>query len=269
MSVRNAVLGSLLMSLGSCGGAVETSSESFEVVESRSFDVMVYASQSPNPPGAHYYVGTAFRVDEPPCRGERSGECTLWTCQRGSHGPPESVPHAGALTVAGAALPISLMPDIHGFYENVNEYSSKPSPLWKGGETLQLFAKGGAIPAFELHLQAPKPIVMTEPVQTHNAVVVNGDKALTVRWIGGGDVTHVNVSPNSYDSAVGYLSILCMFPSSAQMGVVPPTMLSRVAGGEASVSLSAVSEATATAGGYDIAFIAVEYGQQTVSLRVD
>jgi hypothetical protein len=164
------------------------------------------------------------------------GACTAYVILKadaGSAPKPVSALNAGAITIAGAGVPSSVMLT-YGVVAGTNGLSNYleqdgDTAFFAGGDMLTLSGLGGPdLPAFGPQtLIAPAPSTITAPQCGVNGIGtcpdVDRTMDLPVAWTGGGAGVMVVTLETVADARV--VSLTCKFPRGAGKGVVPTALL--------------------------------------------
>jgi hypothetical protein len=166
-----------------------------------------------------------------------AGHCQIVTCT-----PPPAEPgllwrSAGTITVSGGVQPVVLMPGSDGVYAG----TQADRPLWPGGALLTVTAAGAEVPPFSASVVTPAPLSVTAPPFGANAPLpVDRAHDFELAWSGGGQST---LEIRIVDAAK--LSLVCEFPADDGRGVVPQSLLGRLAVGTATLVPAQTAAATA------------------------
>ena len=174
------------------------------------------------------------------------GPCTVETVTFGEPNFKLEYHHAGKLTLAGGAVPVTLANGPAGYVA----FQDQEHALWQGGETLTFAATGGDIAGFDVQVTAPSHVTVTAPVlPMGSALPVPKTKDLAFAWTGAtaGEVVVRLAGPQVLPSPQTYVT--CRFPSAAASGGVPASALGQIAlAGTGTLSVEAVSQALVDAG---------------------
>lgn len=158
-----------------------------------------------------------------------SGACQFFMCTDVL--PPSASYSAGVLTIAGATIPISLVPDASNTYSSLQTEGD----LFVGGESLMLSAPGDQVPAFTAMVTAPvRPTITSPAAPTTQPLVITRSAGLTVTWgdgsTGGGSTGWVHAvvagGPNASTE------VECRFDAAAGTGTIPAELLMMVPTGD-------------------------------------
>jgi hypothetical protein len=134
---------------------------------------------------------------------------------------------AGIVTIrGGTGADVVLTPDQFGVYAVHTEYPGPAGggPRWHAGDSLQISATGGDVPAFTAAVSVLTPLVLTAPNPASTAAtVVDRTKGVVVTWTPTDETVSVGaaeVGPggDSWDQIQG----TCDFPGSAGSATLPP-----------------------------------------------
>jgi hypothetical protein len=165
-------------------------------------------------------------------------------------GTPMNV-DAGVITILGGKVPVTLTPDAQSMYPNVTDPAND---LFNGGETLEVEAVGGMVPAFVTSIVASAGIDVTLPLQPPNKGPITLDRTadLVFAWTSGGPG---KVILNLNDGAG--VKLTCTYDSAAGTGMVPKAALGALAANsKGSFGLAAGNFKTITAGNWTVAIVA-------------
>jgi hypothetical protein len=128
------------------------------------------------------------------------------------------------------------------------------------GQTLQVSATGGTVPAFQALLVTPSLPVITSPFiadyEQQMPLIVSHDKDLVLHWTNGGAGTlGVGVS---WKEGSNTKSFNCAFNASAGSGTIPQAFMQMV-GDSAELSFSATNTVTVPAAPFSIDLTAISY----------
>jgi hypothetical protein len=154
---------------------------------------------------------------------------------------------AGTISIGNLAAPIQLMLITMGMFAGQYSVYQQFTPLFKGGENLLVHAIGAEVPAFDGQVTAPAEPTVSALKQ--NAMLFRNHD-LSLSWTGGGAGTlRLSLSTQQPMSSAGFD---CVFPAGDGAGTVPTQALELLPAGYATLTLSAVSESLATAGGWQV-----------------
>lgn len=190
------------------------------------------------------------------CTQSTFGACTVTKCTSAAAAPAPAMLSGGAIQIAGANVPVTLMPD-----QSANRYTAKyaSASLWNGGETVSVQTGGDAsgAPSFELSVTAPRPPEITSPnVQSGTPFAISRQAPISIAW------TNTSATPGAIVRAsIGVAqgpgmsqSILCEAPSSALTLAVPVAALAELGTGTGSFAIYAVSTESIEKAGYALSF---------------
>ena len=172
-----------------------------------------------------YTIGAKFfGTDTDACRLEKIGACIITACAAA-----ETPPHAGALTLSGGMLPALIDRMDDGEYLTYGDQKK----LFDAGQTLQLDAEGGDIPAFSAELETPSQAELTSPllVAPPHSLHVHRTVPLVLTWNAGEDpVGEARIVLRDNDPE-NDIEIACTFDASSSQGQVPVSVLDRLSEG--------------------------------------
>lgn len=175
---------------------------------------------------------------------QQIGACKLAMC---STSPPTNAASAGTVTIAGAAMPITLAPRGDDTYAQLTVMTS----LFSGGESITFSAAGAEVPAFSQALTMPSKATITspaEPPQDSPFLIVDRTRDFTVAWAGGGS-GELQVS---LFGTTGGPTLTCRFPASAGTATVPSAALMMLPAGMGGFAMAAIAETDVVAGDYGV-----------------
>ncbi len=239
----------------------------------------VALSQTPLPMDAASYAATAAFVRDSAtpsgCTTTDGTACTITECVTsppmdggvgdagmGDAGIP-TAPHAGAISITGAATAIDLVPGMNGIYPA----ATGTTMLYTGGETLSFTATGDEVPAFARTLTAPETVNVTSPSVMMGLLSLNRAADLNVTWGATSSATDVIVRLSGFEMPMTggsrTVSLACTFDGTSGMGTVPAADLGNLPGGGASGSFSVETSVSdqLMAGGWNITVVASALGR--------
>jgi hypothetical protein len=171
------------------------------------------------------------------------GACEVATCT--TTAPPAV--SAGAITITGAAQPITLTPKADDTYAMF----MSASPLFSGGESITFAAAGADVPAFSASITMPAKATITSPAKpTPQSPYLNINRTLdlTVRWTGGGSgKLQVALDSQSADHR-----IFCRFDASAGTGTVTAAALATLEEGLGGFAMASIAMGEHDAGDWAV-----------------
>lgn len=200
------------------------------------------------------------------CSRSTVGACQSATCTFPDAGVPaqdggvvvDAVASAGTIDILGGIVAVQLVPQDGGSYPTINGTSS----LFNGGETLQITASGGVVPAFTTSLDAPARTVVSTP---DGGVQVFRDQPLTLTWtpssIGELRFSFQTSNASSPFEAPSEIDLVaCSFPVSAGTAEIPAEALQTLRAGSGTLSFDRVNEKVLTVGDWDVTVRATASG---------
>jgi hypothetical protein len=178
------------------------------------------------------------------CTEERVGECFVYTCP--TNPVPPTYRSAGQVTVTGAAVPATLMPQADNTYDVV---SSSTQTMFDGGETLTATGGGAEVPAFTVSVVAPSRTTLIAPPKPSGSITIDRGQGFQASWTGGGAGLVFLYFGGPAGSGV---SMSCGYPASGGTANVPASALAMVPAGMGSFSASGVSNNTTDVGDWRI-----------------
>ncbi|HEY8038400.1 MAG TPA: hypothetical protein VIF15_01345 [Polyangiaceae bacterium] len=155
------------------------------------------------------------------------GPCTVGVvCSTGGQ---QNAAGAGAITLTGPLTPPTTLtdPGSHPYAEVDRPHIS----LFGDGETLQISATGGTVPAFSASLVAPTIATVVSPampdIESSNLLVLSGAADLTLAWTHGGAGQVGVLLAGGTGSTSTWAS--CAFTASAGSGTVPQAVIQTMA----------------------------------------
>ncbi len=149
-----------------------------------------------------------------------------------------TAPHAGQIDVSGAMVELTISPGMDGTYPP----ATGTAQLYAGGESLNVIAAGGDVPAFEATVTAPGSVDVTSPSLTGGLLMIDRSMDFPVAWTEGMAVGNVIVRFSGFemmsDGGSRNVSLGCSFEGSSGMGTVPASALGNLPGGGASGAFS-------------------------------
>jgi hypothetical protein len=133
------------------------------------------------------YASATFRYvpypDDPRCGQRSAGSWDLIVCTNDGPGPadphPRTFPNAGVITIAGGLTPVTLRLQGSGQYSPY--YNNQPQ--FTGPRAVRVRAPGTReVPAIDLALEVPPPLVVTSPGADPDVVVAR-DRDLVIEWV--------------------------------------------------------------------------------------
>lgn len=171
------------------------------------------------------------------------GACDVATCT--TTAPPAA--SAGAITITGAAQPITLTPAADHTYATF----MAQSPLFAGGETITFAAAGADVPAFSATITMPGKATITSPAKPTPQspyLDINRTLDLTVKWTGGG-TGKVQVALNSQSADK---RLFCRFDAGAGTGTIQAAALATLDAGLGGFAMASISVAPHVAGDWGV-----------------
>jgi hypothetical protein len=167
------------------------------------------------------FAESAASLANTSCPPVTMGECTVQVCETDDAGPSSPMGNisAGAISIKGTGVPLTLTPDPDGTYEPANT-SSTMGPFLLPDSTITISASGAMVPSFMGTLSMGGAITLTSPeVSGLFAKVPMG--AVPVTWTGGSatDKLVLFLSANSVTDASMTATIQCVFTGGS--GTVP------------------------------------------------
>jgi hypothetical protein len=126
---------------------------------------------------------------------------------------PAPLPHAGEITIVSAEDAHVLSPP---------GYSAFTPISWSPGDPITISATGADIPAFEVELRGPAPLVVREP-DLASPVQVSRDEPLAFAWDGGSELTNVGVQ--CVESLARRVQVRCPVSAEAGQAEIPAAVL--------------------------------------------
>lgn len=160
--------------------------------------------------------------DEGPCR---ITDCTTEPADGGT--PAYESASAGAISLAGANKPLTLVPTGSGSYEVL----SGQEKLWSGGATLSISAAGDEVPAFDANLYGAVPALLTLPVlpPAGTPVTLSTKTPLSIAWTGAGGGKMMAMLTRSVTSGTTRtVMVSCTFEASTGSGTVPASAMGAI-----------------------------------------
>ncbi|HKE16433.1 MAG TPA: hypothetical protein VKB80_16285 [Kofleriaceae bacterium] len=182
------------------------------------------------------------------------GACSLRSCT--PRELPAEAPDAGAIDIAIDDEPVTQMaPDRQGTYP---PFERDGDELFDIGPGLTAQAAGGDVPAFELAVAAPAPIVLEDAVPTSaGAIDVSEAAGYVQRWQPGAETDRIRIDMTSSPAGDDLLLRLsCSVQASVPDLAIAPGLLALLPVGTLDFEARVESEATATAGDYDVSLTA-------------
>jgi hypothetical protein len=157
------------------------------------------------------------------CALQRQSSCLVQDC-RGGSGALQGV-SAGQIALNNGST--SLLTINPGAPTMLYAEASASSPPWGTGDSLQFVAAGGSVPAFDVPLTAPGPVVVTRPVITAgSALTIDHAAGLVLAWQATSDgVTIELVQSDSAGDLASTLRVLCEFQGGPGAAIVPPSIV--------------------------------------------
>ena len=158
---------------------------------------------------------------------------------------------AGSITILGGKVPVTLTPDAQSKYPDARDPAKD---LFDGGETLEIEAAGGMVPAFTTRVVASAGIDVTSPAQPPNKGPITVDRTadLVFTWTSGGSGKVIL----SLNDGLG-VKLTCTYDSPAGKGMVPKAALGALAASsKGSFGLGAGTFKTITAGNWTVSIVA-------------
>jgi hypothetical protein len=192
-------------------------------------------------------------------------QCTVNVCPDRAHALDDvRNESAGVVAISGAAgSSFELVPGADGRYVEL----VAPGNAYHASEAVTMSAFGSsAVPRFSYQLTFPTPDRVISPAAPTTSFDRN--QGITFRWVpdAGIPLPHtIDVSvfqERSFGATRGYVNTLCKFPSTAGVGVVPPSALRVHQPGSVEVSLTPVRERFVKAGSFDVQLIVGGVGQR-------
>ncbi|MBK6696043.1 MAG: hypothetical protein IPG50_28110 [Myxococcales bacterium] len=179
------------------------------------------------------------------------GPCLVETIGSGDE-PTETALSAGTVRITGGSKAINIVPASDKTYEPV----SGATPLWSGGETLEVSAQGQDVPAFATSLVAPSKLTVTAPAlpAAAGSLAVTRSAPFTATWAG--------VSTGSvvlyFEAATGSnaFTATCTFPAADTTASVPAAAFAEFPAGEGTFDFYVRQSAPAATDGWSILFTA-------------
>lgn len=189
---------------------------------------------------ANFYR-TPVAVEQPTvtggCTSISSGACGLNTCEASSTTPaavpPPLRPHAGMISFLATDLDdpthtvtASLAPDASGAYAVVDLSSTL-----RGREAISISAPGADIPAFQIDVESPLRLLLTNAevvaVSSEATLAISRTQDTVLTWDRGVDGVTFHIQ-----GATAAQSITCTFPSLDGTGTIPVDLVSQFMGTE-------------------------------------
>ncbi len=155
---------------------------------------------------------------------ETMDECVIRTVNFGGDTGFPDYASAGTIMVSGGNEDLAMVPEAG----NYTPYQSD-SPLFTGGETLEVSAAGGSVPAFETSLTAPGHLTVTGPMlPIGSPYPLDRSQDLILTWEGASaGVVEVRLA-GPQELPQPQTSIHCVFDVAAGQGTIPKAALDRV-----------------------------------------
>lgn len=202
---------------GGAGGAAPTTEKSAAVeltIEPAGFD-------------AETVVTAGFIAELVPGRLGRFGDCVV--IDENLRAAADWV-SAGTITVSGAAVPITLVPEPLPNQQGMGypPFTNSDQNLWTIGASLTVTAAGDVVSAFSGTVVAPDPVTITEP-DLSSGLMINPSQDLSLAWTGGAaDQVAIELS-------VQGIRIECDFAASDGAGMIPKEALQLLPSGTGAV----------------------------------
>lgn len=173
--------------------------------------------------------------DAPGCTVTHYGDCHLFACSEPQSDQAEVVDLGDVLFTGAAVSPIALVraPNATTYQVLVPPEGAKiptTQPLFKGGAQIQVTGGGGAVPAFDISLEAPSPIRVdgrpVPPATPGSSAEIDTTKDLVLSLLesGVGELyTFIAVGSQSLSS-----SLVCQTPATAPVQVIPAAALAKL-----------------------------------------
>jgi hypothetical protein len=181
------------------------------------------------------------------CTQRTVGPCSVARCDYNGGAPRTTNLSAGAITITGG-MPgtITFSPLSDGSYDYSGTYS------FAAGETLDVSAAGGTVPAFTASVTFPTAITVTAPTTG----TIDRSQDLAIAWTGGDASVLAKIQEGTSDRGV---LIQCVFDASAGSGTIPAGALSDLeavalgsGGNEGDLSVDSVSIQKVSPGGLPV-----------------
>jgi hypothetical protein len=171
------------------------------------------------------------------------GACEVATCATAA---PPAV-SAGAITITGAAQPITLTPNADDTYTTF----MATAPLFSGGESITFAVAGADVPAFSAAITTPAKATITSPAKPTPQspyLDINRTLDLTVTWTGGGSgKLQVALNNQAADKR-----LFCRFDASAHTGTISAAALATLDAGLGGFGMASIGLGEHVAGDWGI-----------------
>ena len=209
----------------------------------------VVLDSDPSSAGSGSYVYPTFSdvTPETGCTQTVVGDCTVVVCSA-SAAPPPTLPQlysAGAITVTGGLYGVNTLPAADGSYAELDS----ANPLWSGGEPLTVAASGDVVPAFNLTLRAPRPLVVRTP-SSSSSIAIDRTQDLAIRWDPSTDGVDITIGADGSGDTSGY--VLCSVPSEPGGYTLPSSLLAQLPPGPGAVIVESVGQQVRAPGTWTI-----------------
>lgn len=178
-----------------------------------------------------YFIDSSNGSSSATCFAESANGCTLTVCDDGPSTGMSTYASAGTVTLSSADLasPLSISPDANNSYVSP---PAAPSATFAGGEHFDLAASGGDVPAFQVAMDVPLVLLLSQPLyaQSSPGLFVSKSQDLSLTWTRGGENIsfYIQASSARADGLPGGASLICNFPSIDGTAVIPATLLSKL-----------------------------------------
>jgi hypothetical protein len=170
-------------------------------------------------------VGADFTLSAGPtgCTQRLEGTCTIVSCPSVAAEGPLTYVAAGALSFSGFVTPLEPSPSDG---DPVAYQASQSGTLWAAGETVEVSATGGRVPAFKASLVFPAPLELTSPATVST---ISKSAGVSLSWQEAND--YVSVFFSQLTSTGAIVDISCaVSPPSVGYTLTPSTLADVVAG---------------------------------------
>ncbi len=178
-----------------------------------------------------YFIESSSGSSSATCTAQSANGCTLTVCDDGSSTAMSTYASAGTVTLSSADLPspLSISPDANNGYMSP---LGAPSGTFGGGEHFDLAASGGDVPAFQVAMDVPLVLLLSQPLfaTTSPGIFVSQSQDLALTWTRGVENVsfYIQASSARADGLPGGASLICNFPSTDGAAVIPAALLSKL-----------------------------------------
>ena len=245
------------------------------VAASMAGGLIVIASIPPNaalPDGRGLVTASFFDAQPSACERTTVGDCTLTRCPTPTAGPSAAPPDAGDVTV-DTGFKVALLSPGTGVEPNTYATYTSQSSLYSGGESIDVDAKGGSVPAFSTTLFAPDTVTFSKPyTKSGDTLTLDSAKDYLCEWSQTQDDVRFGVTMKDATAGGSFdLELSCTFDGAKAQGTVPQALLAQLPKKAGSLSVSARNQVVVKAGKYDVTVraLAPAYGPTGASITSD